>query len=150
MLNRRLRDSSGVTLLETLVAAIMSGILLAAALPSLSSSLGAHTLKAAVRTTTNYVRVVRSTAVARNTQARLSVAADGTQLKAEVLSGGTWTAVGGGVTLENGVRVSAVNPTTLVFTPQGTSANGASTLTVLTSRGDTHTVAVSLLGSVES
>ncbi|MGH7818574.1 MAG: pilus assembly FimT family protein, partial [Candidatus Binatia bacterium] len=143
-------DQKGLTLLETLVAAVMSGILLAAAMPSLSGALNAHQLQAALRSTTNYVRVIRSIAVARNVQSRLVVSADGRTLSTEVRSAGVWTAAGQPLVLDGGVVVSAVTPLAgLEFNPQGTT-NAASTISIQSAQGSTHTVSVSILGSVSS
>jgi prepilin-type N-terminal cleavage/methylation domain-containing protein len=142
---------AGFTLLEMLVAIFMAGVLVTAAMPSLSSSLTAHHLKAASRTTTNYVRVVRSTAISRNAQTRLLLSNNGTTLSTQVLNGASWESVGSPVVLEGGVRVSSVNPSTgIVFHPQGYSVNGASTLTLTATQGSTHVLSVSLLGSVNS
>lgn len=143
-----LRNERGVTLFETLVAGIMAGILMAAALPSLSSSLNAHSLQASLRSTSNYVRLVRSVAVTRNTSAKLVITEEGRHLSIEALEGGTWTAVGTPLVLEGGVRVQSVSPGTLEFRSQGTTT-AATTLTLATASGATGTVAVSLLGNAQ-
>lgn len=145
---RTLQNQRGLTLFETLIAAIMTGILMTAALPSLSSSLTAHALQASVRSTSNYVRMVRSVAVSRNTRSRLVVGADGTRLTMQALESGTWTNVGTGLTLESGVRIENVNPNTgLEFNAQGTTT-AATTLTLATSSGSTRAISVSFLGNV--
>ncbi|MGH7860439.1 MAG: pilus assembly FimT family protein [Candidatus Binatia bacterium] len=141
-------NEKGVTLLETLVAAVMSGILLAAAMPSLSGALNAHQLQAAVRSTTNYVRVVRSIAVARNARTQLVVSEDGRTLSTEAMSGGAWTAVGQPLALDGGVFVSSVTPA-LEFNSQGTST-ASTTVTLQSPQGSTQTIGVSILGSVTS
>lgn len=143
-----LANQKGVTLLETMVVAIMSSVLLAAALPSLSGSLEAHKLQSSLRAARNHVRVVRATAVARNTQARLSVSEDGLTLRTEALEGGTWAEVGNPVYLEGGASVSAVSPE-LVFTAQGTT-NAVTTITITSPGGSDEILTVSILGSVEA
>lgn len=141
--------SSGFTLFETLVATVISGLILAVALPNLSTFVNAHELQSGLRSTVGYVRLVRSMAVAKNLQTRLVVSNDGRTLTVEVYRNGAWTATGSPLVLGDAVRVSAVSPVSgLVFTPQGTT-QAAATLTLETPRGDTHTIAVSLLGAVE-
>jgi Tfp pilus assembly protein FimT len=137
-----------MTLLEALVAVVVSALLLAAALPSLHRALAVHSLQASVRKTVNTVRVVRSTAVARNLPARLAVADDGTVLSTQVNVSGSWLSVGSPVRLDGGVVVSAIRPSSsLVFSPQGI-ANAPTTITLRARNGETRSVTVSLLGSV--
>lgn len=145
-LTKSLGNSRGFTLMEMLVATSVAGVLLATSIPSLGTALSAHYLQSGLRTTANYVRVVRSTAVARNLQARLVVSEDGSNLSTEIYRG-SWQAVGSPVDLDE-TTISAVSPTTLTFTPQG-NATAATTLTVRNGRGGTATIAVSILGSVE-
>ena len=146
---RRSLGSRGFTLFETLVAMALSALVLAVALPSLSTLVNAHQLQSGLRSTTGYIRLVRAMAVARNLQSRLVVSADGSTLTTEVLFGGTWTTAGSPLPLNDPITVTSVSPPPgLVFTPQGTT-NAATTLTLQTIRGDVHTITVSLLGSVE-
>lgn len=146
---RRSFGSRGFTLFETLVATALSSLILAVSLPSLSTLVNAHQLQSGLRSTTGYIRLVRAVAVARNLQSRLVVSVDGSTLTTEVLLGGTWTTAGAPLPLSDPIKVTLISPPTgLVFTPQGT-ANAATTLTLQTTRGDIHTITVSLLGSVE-
>ena len=140
----------GFTILETMVAAAVSGALLLAATPNLSSALGAAQLKSATRSTAQYVRLARATAVGKNLPSRIALSQGGSTLDAQVLRSGTWTSTGQPLALSNGTTVSSIVPSAsaLAFSTQGTTS-GTVTITLQTSRGDTHTLVVSILGSVQ-
>jgi len=149
----RLPDNSqrGFTILETLVAATISGALLLAAVPNVSSALSAGRLQSASRATAQYLRLVRATAVGKNLQSRLVVSGGGSTLSTEVYRSGAWTATGQPLVLEGGASVASVLPSAsaLVFTSQGTTS-GTVTVVVQTSRGDHRNLVVSPLGVVEA
>ena len=141
----------GFTLLETLVTAGIAGTLAAATFPGMSSALNSHRLTAGLRSAVGSIRVARSSAVTRNVQSRVSVSEDGKTLTVQVDPSGTntWVSIGTPLVLDGGVTVSAVSPANgLVFTANGTVAN-AVTVTLSNARGDTHTISVGLIGSVD-
>ena len=143
----RARGQSGFTLFEVLTTATILSVLAAISFPGMSSALNAHRLTAGLRGSVGCIRVARSSAISRNLQGRIVVSEDGTTLTPQVNRSGTWTTVSTPLVLE-GV-VASVTPTGgLVFSAQGTLANPA-TLTLQNSRGDTHQINVSLLGSAE-
>jgi prepilin-type N-terminal cleavage/methylation domain-containing protein len=145
------KSQKGFTLLETLVTAGIAGTLATVAFPGMSSALNSHRLMAGLRGTVGAVRVARSSAVTRNVQSRLSVSEDGKTLTVQVDPSGTntWVSIGTPLVLDGGVTVSSVSPSNgLVFTSQGTVSN-AVTVTLRNARGDTHNIAVGLLGSVD-
>lgn len=139
------RRSAGFTLLEALVAAFVVSVVMTFSLPSLIDGLRSHSMTSGVRTTANYLRVVRSAAIARGTQARL-VVTDGKLLATEVLTG-SWTRVGRGVALD-GVSVVAITGGPIVFEREGTISAPAA-VTLENSRGDRRQVAVAMLGAIE-
>ncbi|MBI2964190.1 MAG: GspH/FimT family pseudopilin [Deltaproteobacteria bacterium] len=146
-----LRSQKGFTILETLVAAGVSGALLAAALPNLSTALSASRLQAGLRSTAQHVRLARATAVGKNLQSRVVVSENGATLTTQVLRNGTWTSSGIPLVFADGTRVSSVSPSAsaLTFTSQGTTS-GAVTITLRTAAGDSRSLTVSLLGAVEA
>ncbi len=146
----KLRSQKGFTILETLVAAGVSGALLAAALPNLSTALSASRLQSALRSTGQHVRLARAIAVGKNLPSRIVVSEDGSRLTTQVLRSGSWTNSGTPLVLSDNTTVSSVSPSAsaLAFTSQGTTA-GTVTITLRTSRGDSRSLVVSLLGSVE-
>jgi len=147
-MRRTLATQKGFTILETLVAAGVSGALLVAATPNLSSALGAAQLQSASRSTAQYVRLARAIAVGKNLSSRIVV--NGSTLTTQVLRAGTWTDTGTPLALTNGTTVSAVSPSpsALAFSTQGTTS-GTVTITLRDSRGDTKNLVVSILGSVD-
>lgn len=130
--------------------AALGALLAAIAFPSLSSAVDAHRLTAGLRETVSAIRVARSTAVNRNQQARVVLAADGNRLDVEISPDGvSWTSIGQPAVLADGVKVSSVSPSNgLRFATNGTLFT-AVTVTVRNGRGDTRQVGVSVLGSVE-
>jgi prepilin-type N-terminal cleavage/methylation domain-containing protein len=145
------KSQKGFTLLETLVTAGIAGTLAAVTFPGMSSALNSHRLMAGLRGTVGAVRVARSSAVTRNVQSRVSVSEDGKTLTVQVDPSGTntWVSIGTPLVLDGGVTVSSVSPVNgLVFTPTGTVAN-AVTVTLRNVQGDTHNIAVGLIGSVD-
>src|SRR5262249_42624704 len=145
------KDQRGFTLLETLVTAGIAGTLAAVTFPGMSSALNSHRLTAGLRGTVGAIRVARSAAGTRNVQAGVSVSGDGKTLTVQVDPSGTntWVSIGTPLALDGGVTVSSVSPANgLVFTPRGTVAN-AVTVTLSNARGDTHGIAVGLIGSVD-
>lgn len=147
----RLQSQKGFTILETLVAAAVSGALLTAALPNLSTALSASSLQAALRSTAQHVRLARATAVGKNLQSRIVVGADGSTLTTQVLRGSSWTNSGTPLVLGDSTQIFSVSPSAsaLTFTSQGTTS-GTVTITLRTARGDSRSLVVSLLGSVEA
>ena len=145
-MHSRPTDERGFTILEALVAVIMIAIVATFSLPSLGRGLRAHHLACATRAATNYIRVVRATAVARHTPARL-VVTSGKQLGVEVLDG-SWTRLPTGVVLDGSVVVTAVTPGGgIVFGSDGTSA-AAGTVRLRNALGDERVISISILGSV--
>jgi prepilin-type N-terminal cleavage/methylation domain-containing protein len=145
------KSERGFTLLETLVTAGIAGTLAAVTFPGMSSALNSHRLTAGLRGAVGSIRVARSSAVTRNVQSRVSVSEDGKTLTVQVDPSGTntWVSIGTPLVLDGGVTVSSVSPANgLVFTPKGTVAN-AVTVTLQNARGDTHNIAVGLIGSVD-
>lgn len=151
VMRSRLQSQKGFTILETLVAAGVSGALLAAALPNLSTALSASSLQAALRSTAQHVRLARATAVGKNLQSRIVVGADGSTLTTQVLRGSSWTNSGTPLVLGDSTQIFSVSPSAsaLTFTSQGTTS-GTVTITLRTARGDSRSLVVSLLGSVEA
>jgi prepilin-type N-terminal cleavage/methylation domain-containing protein len=147
----RLRCQKGFTILEMMVAAGISGTLLLAAMPHMSSALAASQLQSALRSTAQQVRLARAVAVGKNLPSRIALGQGGATLTMQVLRAGTWADTGTPLVLSNGTTVSAIAPSTsaLAFSTQGTTA-GAVTITLQTSRGDTHTLVVSILGTVQT
>jgi prepilin-type N-terminal cleavage/methylation domain-containing protein len=137
----------GFTIFELLIASFILAVMLGLALPKLSEAVAAHRILSSTRATVSYVRLVRSTAVARNAPARLVVNESGKRLSMQVQKGGVWTAAGSDQPMEEGVVVAAVEPAALVFHPQGTAS--ATTITLTGERGSTREVVVSILGSLE-
>ena len=150
-MRRGLRCQKGFTILETMIAAGISGALLLAAAPNISSAFAATQLKAALRSTAQHVRLARAVAVGKNLQSRIALSQGGATLTTQVLRAGTWTDTGTPLVLTNGTTVSSIAPSAsaLAFSTQGTTA-GAVTITLQTSRGDTHTLVVSILGTVQT
>ena len=145
------KSERGFTLLETLVTAGIAGTLAAITFPGMSSALNSHRLTAGLRSAVGSIRVARSTAVTRNVQSRVSVSGDGTTLTVQVDPSGTntWVSTGTPLVLEGGVTVSSVSPANgLVFTTKGTVANAVA-VTLRNARGDTNTISVGLIGSVD-
>jgi prepilin-type N-terminal cleavage/methylation domain-containing protein len=139
----------GFTILETMVAAAVSGALLVAAIPNLSTALNASRLKSASRATAQYLRLVRASGINKNCNSRLVVSADGKKLTIEVDRSGGWAASGQPLALEGGTTISIVpSPSALTFTSQGTTS-GTVTVTLQTTRGDRKNLVVSPLGIVE-
>lgn len=128
---------------------IAGGLLTAISIPTLSSALSSHRLTASMRECAGSIRVARSTAVARNQQARVTLGGSGTTLTVESSSDGTtWSAVGVPVVLESGVSVYAVSPSNgLAFAANGTVASQV-TVTLKNAPGYTRQIVVSLLGGV--
>lgn len=149
-MRRILRSAKGFTVLETMLAASLTGAMLLAATPNLSTALGAAQLKSASRSTAQFVRVTRAIAVGKNLSSRITVSTNGTTLTTQVLRSGTWTNTGTPLVLTNGTTVSNVSPSSsaLSFTSQGTTS-GTVTITLSDSRGDTKNLVVSILGSVD-
>jgi len=149
-MRRTLRSDKGFTILETMVAAGVSGAMLLAAAPNISSVLGAATLQSAGRATAQYVRLARAIAVGKNLSSRIVVNGSGSTLTTQVLRSGTWTNTGTPLVLTNGATVSSVAPSSsaLGFTSQGTTS-GTVTITLRDSSGDTKNLVVSILGSVD-
>jgi type II secretory pathway pseudopilin PulG len=150
-MRRTLKTQKGFTILETMLAAGISGTLLLAASPNLSSALGAAQLQSASRATAQYVRVARAVAVGKNLSSRIVVDGSGSTLTTQVLRSGTWTNTGTPLVLTNGTTVSSVAPSAsaLGFTSQGPTSSGTVTVTLRDSRGDTKSLVVSILGSVD-
>jgi hypothetical protein len=118
-------------------------------LPNLSTMVNGHRLEGGVRASANYLRVVRSTAIARNLQSRLRVSADGSTLSTEVFRNGAWESAGEPMTLGGDTVVSLVTPPSgLLFDAQGR-ASAASSITIRNAAGKTAGVSVSLLGAME-
>ena len=134
-----------------MVAAGIAGALLLAASPHMSSALAAAQLKSALRSTAQQVRLARAVAVGKNLPSRIALGQAGSILTTQVLRAGTWTDTGTPLVLTNGTTVSSIQPSAsaLAFSPQGTTT-GAVTITLRTSRGDTHAIVVSILGSVQT
>jgi type II secretory pathway pseudopilin PulG len=149
-MRRTLRSENGFTILETMLAASLTGALLLAATPNLSTALGAAQLKSASRATAQYVRLSRAIAVGKNLSSRIVVSTSGTTLTTQVLRSGTWTNTGTPLALTNGTTVSNVAPSSsaLSFTSQGTTS-GTVTITLRDSSGDTKNLVVSILGAVD-
>jgi len=147
----RLKCQKGFTILETMVAAGISGTLLLAATPNLSSALGAAQLQSATRSTAQYVRLARATAVGKNLPSRIALSQGGSTLTTQVLRSGTWTSTGQPLVLTNGTTVSSIAPSAsaLAFGSQGTTT-GTVTITLRTSRGDTRSLVISILGQVQA
>jgi prepilin-type N-terminal cleavage/methylation domain-containing protein len=142
----RSKNQGGFTILEVLIAVIMIAIVATFSLPSLAKGLRAHQLASATRAATNYIRVVRATAVARHTPARL-VVTSGNRLGVEVLDG-SWTRLPTGIVLDGSVVVAAVNPGDgIVFGSDGT-ASAAGTVRLRNALGDERVISISILGSV--
>lgn len=149
-MRRKLRSEKGFTILETMLAAGISGAVLLAAAPNLATALGAATLQSASRATAQQVRLARAIAVGKNLSSRIVVSGNGSTLTTQVLRSGTWTNTGTPLVLTNGATVSNVAPSasTLSFTSQGTTS-GTVTITLRDSAGDTKNLVVSILGSVD-
>jgi Tfp pilus assembly protein FimT len=143
------KGNAGFSVLETLVAATVSGALFAAALPNLASAWSASQLQSTTRATAQYVRLARAVAIGKNLPSRISLSGGGTQLTTEVLRSGTWTSTNQPLVLEGGSLVSSVSPTpsALAFSTQGITS-GAVRITIQSARGDTTTLNVSILGEV--
>jgi prepilin-type N-terminal cleavage/methylation domain-containing protein len=141
----------GFTLLEIAVTIVVSGTLLAAAMPNLSTAMSASQLKSASRATAQYIRLVRASAVNKNCNSRLVVSANGKTLTTQVDRSGTWAATGQPLVLDGGTTISSILPSAsaLTFTSQGT-ASGTVTVVLETSRGDRRNLVVSPLGAVEA
>lgn len=140
--------SRGFTLLELLVTVGLISLVMAFAAPSLADGLRVHAMTSGTRTAANYLRVVRATAIARGTQARLAIE-DGTTLTTEVFDSGSWLRVGRGITFGGGVYVADVDPDSgIVFEREGTLSAPAG-VTIANTRGDQRQVSVSLLGAIE-
>lgn len=147
-MNPRLADQRAFTLLEALVAAIVVSVIATFSLPSLASGIRAANLASATRATTNHIRRVRATAVARHTQARLVVTSED-ELGIEVLDG-SWTRLPTGVVLDGGVRIVTVTPGGgIVFESEGTAAS-TGTVRLRNGRGDERLITVSILGAVDA
>jgi len=144
---RRSTGECGVTLFELLATATIVSVLATITFPSLSSALNSHRLTAGLRASVGCIRVARSSAISRNLPGRIVISPDGTTLTAQVNRSGTWTTVSTPLVLD-GVVASVAPPGGLVFSTQGTLANPV-TVTLQNSRGDTHQINVSLLGSAE-
>jgi Tfp pilus assembly protein FimT len=148
-------DQRGITVIETLIASMVSGVLLATALPSLASSLRSHQLLAAVRTTMLHVQTVRSIAVTRNLKSRLVLSENGTKLSTEVYRNAAWESAGSPVVLSNGFAVTSIlsgstPATNVVFGTLGTADNNNTyTVTISGPTGSTRSLRVNLLGRVE-
>ncbi len=144
------KSQRGFTLLETLVTASIAGTLAAVTVPGMSSALNSHRLTAGLRGAVGSIRVARSTAVTRNEQARVFVSEDRTTLVVQGSRDGfaTVTSIGTPLVLDGGVTVVSPDNILLTFTPQGTVAN-AVTVTLQNARGDTRTILVGLIGSVD-
>jgi type II secretion system GspH-like protein len=107
-------------------------------------------LTAGLRGAVGSIRVARSTAVTRNEQARVFVSEDRTTLVVQGSRDGfaTVTSIGTPLVLDGGVTVVSPDNILLTFTPNGTVAN-AVTVTLRNARGDTRTILVGLIGSVD-
>jgi prepilin-type N-terminal cleavage/methylation domain-containing protein len=148
------KSENGFTILESLVAVSVVGILTAVALPSLSNALTAHSLAAGLRETAGIIRVARSAAITRNQQARITVGNDHQTLTIEMAPTGssTWTTAGDAVALDGGVSVSSISPGSRVtFDSKGTLGNVTNgvTVTLRSSSGATKQILVTLLGGVD-
>jgi prepilin-type N-terminal cleavage/methylation domain-containing protein len=145
------KTQRGFTLLETLVTAGIAGTLAAVTFPGMSSALNSHRLTAGLRSTVGVIRVARSSAVTRNVPSRVAVSGDGKTLTVQLDPSGanTWDrSIGTPLVLDGGVTVASPADVLVVFTPKGTVAN-AVTVTLRNARGDTHNIAVGLIGSVD-
>ena len=142
-------SQKGFTVLETMVAAGVSGAIIAAAAPNLATMLSAASLQSELRSTAQYVRLARATAVGKNQTAQIVV--NGGTLTMQVSPDGTtWTNTGTPLVLGSGTTVSSISPnaSALSFTNQGTTSSTV-TITLQTTRGDTKSLVVSILGSVD-
>jgi Tfp pilus assembly protein FimT len=143
----RLRSQNGFSLLEMGVAIGMTSIVLATALPRVSTALGISTLRSAARSTAAHVRLTRALAISRNVQSRVAVANGGTTLTSEVSSDGTtWTTGSAPLTLPAGTT-AALSPS-ISFQPSGI-ANSPATIT-LQNDGGSIALGLTLLGVVDA
>lgn len=149
-MRRRIGAQKGFSILETMVVVAISGAIVAAATPNLSTALSGAQLQAASRSTAQFIRLTRATAVGKNALARVSVSGSTLTTQISRNGGTTWTNTGTPLVLSNGTTVSSISPSAsaLSFTSQGTTP-GTVTITLRTGRGDTKSLVVSILGSVD-
>jgi prepilin-type N-terminal cleavage/methylation domain-containing protein len=140
----RLRDHTGFTLLEILIACSILGILTALAVPSFSLWIARQQLRQATTELASNYAMARTAAMSRGTGVTVTTAMTGG--KATVTFGGT---VFKPVTLSE--RVTNITPVTVSFNPFGTRSGGgaANTLIVVTpSQGNAYSIAVTPSGRV--
>jgi type IV fimbrial biogenesis protein FimT len=139
-----LRQNSGFTLLEILIACSILGILTAMAVPSFSAWIARQQLRQATTELAGNYTMARTAAMSRGSAVTVTTAMTGG--KATLTFGGN---VFRSVTLSD--RVTNITPATVGFNPFGGRSGGgaANTLIVVTpSQGNAYSVAVTPAGRV--
>jgi type IV fimbrial biogenesis protein FimT len=140
----QLRDNTGFSLLEILIAASILGILTAMAVPSFSLWIARQQLRQAATELASSYSMARTAAMSRGTGVTVTTA----------MTGGKATLTFGGnvfkpVTLNE--RVTNITPATVAFNPFGLRSGGGAINTLIVvspSQGQAYSVAVSPSGRV--
>jgi type IV fimbrial biogenesis protein FimT len=144
MPSNNLRDDSGFTLLEILIACSILGILTAMAVPSFSAWIARQQLRQATTELAGNYTMARTAAMSRGTSVTVTTAM--TSGKATLTFGGN---VFRSVTLSD--SVTNITPATIAFNSFGgrSGGGGVNTLIVVTpSQGNAYSVAVTPSGRV--
>jgi len=142
----RIKGNKGFTLLDSITAVALSGIVLTMAAPVSSRLLNQYRLRGAASQIAFELTRARMQAVAQNTYVRVRFPGDGTYILETSQDGGSYAAYSPTISLPNGVSVVASGNGAMTFNRQGFIQNNAP-LVVHNANGE-RTISINSIGRV--
>jgi Tfp pilus assembly protein FimT len=144
-----MRDASGLSLLELVVAVGLTSVLAGVAVLSHQALRPGLNLTAATRQVVMGLLATRMRAVARNTDLRIVFSSGSTSYRLQARNGNTYDDEGAPVALAAGISIldCTAGTSAISFRPRG-NAGTFGTVTLQNSRGDIRSVVVDIAGQV--
>lgn len=143
----RRRRQGGFSMIETLTAAALVGVMAMIAMPRIPRMIGVYDVSNTASQIALDIRLARERAITTNAKARLQLTSTNYTPQRESPAGSNTFVSDGAVTnLPNGVTVTT-NPDTPTFDSRGLTT-AAYTVTITNSYGDTKTITVTTIGRI--
>jgi Tfp pilus assembly protein FimT len=142
----RIRENRGFTLVDTIAAVALSGIVLTMAAPVTSSLLNQYRLRGAASQIAFELTKARMQAVAQNMFVRVRFPGDGTYILESSQDGGSYSASSPVIRLPNGVNLAQGTNVAMTFNRQGFVQNN--TPLVIQNSNGARTISMNSIGRV--